>query len=101
MVFIPNRPSRQDSSKTRENTRKSYLLSVRTRAIENGLVNIREIRRFSAAVDKNVLLNIFALENVRKVTCVGVFTLTCTYTCIHHPRVYVPRIFRDYCHCLD
>jgi hypothetical protein len=94
-------PSRQDFSETRENTRNSYILTILTRTLESGLVNIREIWLFSVAADKIVLLNIFMLENVRKVTCVGMFTLTCYYTRIHRPRVYVPRVFRDYCHCLD
>jgi hypothetical protein len=73
-------PSRQDSSEMREDTRKSYLLSVRTRAIENGLVKIRNIRLFSAAAGKIVLVNIFTPENVRKVTCVSMFIFSCSFT---------------------
>ena len=65
--------SRQDSSKARENTQKSYLLSVRTRAIESGLRNIRKIRIFSVIPDKIVLFNIVTLKNVQKVTSVSVF----------------------------
>ena len=80
-------PSRQDSSKTRENTRNSHFLSVRTRVPESGLVNIRKIRILSVTTDKIALFNIFTLKNVQKVTSVSVFIFIWSWSRVRHPKV--------------
>ena len=94
-------PSRQDSSKTRENTRNSHFLSSRTRVIESGTLNTRKIRVFSVTTGKIALFNIFTRKNVLKVTCVSVFTCTGSYTRVQHLKVYISSVFRHHCYCCD
>ena len=94
-------PSRQDSSKTCGNTRKSCLFRVWPRVMNNRFVSVRKIRILSVAADRMVSFNIFTLENIWKGTFMSVFTVSWYYARVHYLKDYISRLSRYYHHCHD